>query len=87
MLPQNNIKRMQTTVNKTLLEMKKKNSLSREEYEKLYCSTAVTPSLYGLIKLRKVGYPNSTNSFVLRLSNLRDIKISLKNSNTLDQPI
>ena len=48
---------MQTTVKKTLLEMKEKNFLSHEEYEKLYRSTAVTPSFYGLIKLHKVGYP------------------------------
>ena len=56
-LPENNIKSLQRKVNGTLLDMKKKKYFSREEYEKLYSSSAVTPSFYGLIKIHKEGNP------------------------------
>ena len=41
----------------TLKKLKDKDSFDRETYITLYCSTAVTPTFYGLIKIHKVGEP------------------------------
>ena len=56
-LQQNPFKSLQLKLNNLLMKLKKKGSLSPEEYRNLYSSTDVTPIFYALIKIHKQGNP------------------------------
>ena len=54
-IPNDTTKSTQTKVNKHLMELKNKKLLTKQQYDNLYCSAAITPQFYGLIKLHKEG--------------------------------
>ena len=56
-LNRNTTQSLKNKINSTLKKLKDKDSFDRETYLSLYCSTAVTPTFYGLIKIHKVGEP------------------------------
>ena len=56
-LNRNTTQSLKNKINSTLKKLKDKDSFDRETYQTLYCSTAVTPTFSGLIKIHKVGEP------------------------------
>ena len=49
--------KIQYKVNRLLSKLKEEKKISKQQYDRMYCSTAVTPKFYGLIKTHKENNP------------------------------
>lgn len=56
-LDQDTTKQIQQKLNNFLMKLKKKKSITQQEYEKLYSNTCIAPVFYALIKTHKENFP------------------------------